>query len=716
MVDVKRQDITLQDWTKGISADEFAWGSYFYSEWIQTWYSTKWFKLWHRMQVDNINERTTGRPLAVCWCKWTPLTIAESYIVFTKDCQLEMWGSFNGSTKWLWGEDWWWGLFQESNPVVVWTWGFVYGDYALAFTRTGITKIDYKNTYNIEYWQTITNPRFEDWTTWWTVWSWWTLTADGMQHTEWYENTLWTVAPWYTNGRGRFAIKVTNCTKWNVVVHESKNNTDVITTEAGRNGWFIGVSLNMEEGGNVTITITPSEDFDWTIEAVNFNVYDSNSYETISWLTSADRHLAIEWGWDIYITSWNTVDILSTIDWTISDSKKICREDEEIVAITQQADSLIIWATNWIDSRQYYWNWVDSVAAECIRWQWQIIKWATWTETISYVLTWSGTTAGTAFRLYSVSWYQRSLIASNAYRTEADNWNLEHYHPSKKFVFNDVDWPESMCIYMDNLYLPWCDGVYQFWQTIPWLSNSWSRPIKYANNSDKLFLFQYGTNLWVIYRNSQRTYCGAMQKWEYATSWYIVTDSIYWDKLWTRKALEKLKLWYKSIASRCGNIKIYAIVDDDYFWRFDVTWVTNRPKVWDVYTVAERTDAEIININKTSSTAWEITLRTVKNEWSLSTANRYLNKVSWDGDNQLDSNRNYDNMCLIKTIETEGQEFSSDLIFWKDFVNNYIPFWHKIQLVIELNKKPEWEITSNQYRTPEVYELSMVSDITDVVL
>lgn len=716
MADIKRQDITLQDWTKGISADEFAWGSYFYSEWIQSWYSTKWFKLWHETELQNINQRTTGRPLAVCGCKWTPLTTTESYIVFTNDCQLEMWWSFNGSTHGEWWDAWWWGLFQESNPATVWTGWFVYWDKALAFSKTFIRTIDYKNTYNIEYWQTITNPRFENSAAWWTVGTWWTLTDDWMQHSEGYTDTLEVTAPWYANGRGRFAIKITNCTAGNVVVHESKWNTDVITTESSRNWWFIGVALNMEEEVNVTITVTPSEDFDGIVEAVNFNVYDSNSYGEISGLTSADKHMAIErWG-DIYITSWNTVDILSTIDRTITDSKKICRDDEEIVAITQQADSLIIWATNWIDSRQYYWNWVDSVAAECIRWQWQIIKWATWTETISYVLTWSGTTAGTAFRLYSVSWYQRSLIASNAYRVESDNWNLEHYHPSKKFAFNDVQWPESMCIYMDNLYLPWCDGVYQFWQTIPWLSNSWSRPIKYANGSDKLFLFQYWTYLWIVYRNGQRTYCETMMKWKYTTTWYLITDSIYRDKLWTRKALEKLKLWYKSISSMYGNIKVYAIVDDDYFWRFDVTWVTNRPKVWDVYTVAERTDAEIISINKKGTTAGEITFRTIKNEGSLSTAKRYLVKVSWSGDDQLDSHNNYDNMCLIKTIETEEQEFGADFIFWKDFVNSYLPYRHKIQLVIELNKKTSGEVANNSSRTPEIYELSMVSDITDVVL
>jgi hypothetical protein len=77
----------------------------------------------------------------------------------------------------------------------------------------------------------------------------------------------------------------------------------------------------------------------------------------------------------------------------------------------------------------------------------------------------------------------------------------------------------------------------------------------------------------------------------------------------------------------------------------------------------------------------------------------------------LQTNQNYDNMCLIKTIETENQEYGSDLIFGKDFVDNYMPYWHKLQLVIELNRSA-W----NSYRTPEIYELSMVSDITDVTL
>ena len=712
-MDIKRQDITLSDWTKGISADEFAWGSYYYADGIQTWYSTKGFKLWPRSIVKTLNERTNGYPLAVYPCNWSPLSSSKDFIVFTKDGTLEMWGTLNWSTTWEWWA--WWGgaIFNKWNSATF-TWGFVYGDYAIFFRQSSAYKIAYKSTYNIEYWQTITNPRFENNASGWTVWTGWTLTDDWMEHTTWETWTLSVSANWYIAGRWRYAIKVTNCKHGTVTLNTSQWwGVDIVTTEDWKNGWFTAAQSGTTTS-SYTLTVTPSSDFDWIVEAVNFNVYDEDAVEDISWLTSADKHTAIERGWDIYVTSWNKIDIFSTIDRRVSDTKQLVRDDEEIVAITQQAESLIIWATNGIDSHQYYWNWVDSAASESINRPWQVIKAVTGTEVISYVLTTWTNSWGTAYRLYSVSWYQRSLIASNAFKVQATSWNLEHYHPSKKFAFNDVEWSESMTIYLDNLYLPWCDGIYQFWQTLPWLWNSRSRPVKYVNWADKLFLFQTLGSLYFLYRDNQKTYYCEVTNDEYTDKGYLVTDSIYWDKIGTRKALEKLKLWYKSLSSSKWEINIYAIVDDDYFWRFDVTWVTNRPKVWDVYTVARDTTAEIISIKKTSSSAWEITLRTVDNGWSLLTANRYLAKVSGDGDDQLDSHNNYDNMVLVKTISDDKQEYGSDLIFWKDFVNTYMPYRHKLQLVIELVRKDDSAYRT--YRTPEIYELSMTSDVTDITL
>lgn len=154
-------------------------------------------------------------------------------------------------------------------------------------------------------------------------------------------------------------------------------------------------------------------------------------------------------------------------------------------------------------------------------------------------------------------------------------------------------------------------------------------------------------------------------------------------------------------------------MDDDYFWRFDVTGVTTRPKVGDVYRVAANTKAEILEITKTSSTAGTISFRTTENQGSLTTALNNLVKISGNGDATLSTGGNYDNMILVKTITNDTQAYGSDLIFGKDFVNNYIPFWHKIQLVIELVKTTA---VDNNRRSPEIYELSMISDITDVTL
>ena len=89
-------------------------------------------------------------------------------------------------------------------------------------------------------------------------------------------------------------------------------------------------------------------------------------------------------------------------------------------------------------------------------------------------------------------------------------------------------------------------------------------------------------------------------------------------------------------------------MDDDYFWRFDVTGVATRPELGDVYEVAEDTTAKIIDIQKTSTTAGTITFATVENGGSLSTAKNTLTKVSGDGDASLSTNYNYDNMCLIR--------------------------------------------------------------------
>jgi hypothetical protein len=325
--------------------------------------------------------------------------------------------------------------------------------------------------------------------------------------------------------------------------------------------------------------------------------------------------------------------------------------------------------------------------------------------TTAWATTWS--VEWYQYRLYAVSGYQRSLLANKLYYFNSNkNLDQEQYHIQKKFDFNDTTSSKSMCMFLDSLYLPWCDGVYKYGNEIPWMRTVWSKPIKYPFGATRIMLGQRWVWLWVAYTVDWTNNLSLVNEQRYTSKWYLVTEWIYRDKLSTRKSLEKLKIWYKNIASEDWNIKVYAIVDDDYFWRFTVTGITNRPAVWDVYTVANQTKWEVIDIDKTNNL---ITFRTIENLGSYYwQSNSPITKVSGNWDASI-SITWYDNMCLIKTIETSGQWYGSDLVFGKDFVNNYIPYWYKFQLVIELN-------SSDSKLTPEVYEISIRSDITDVTL
>ena len=700
MVDIKREDLTLSDWTKWISADEFAWGSYFYSEWISSGYSTKWFELWYKYNKWLLNSRENGYAMSITPSKefW--------FLCFTKDGRIESEDYWNDGEKWAlysyipfswtdteWYENW-----------------LLYGDYAIGIRRRRIDILDYQNLFD-ENSQLLPTPDLSS-STDWTVWTWWTITDEWAVHTQWNTGTLSTTPTWsYTNTDVmRCVFKVKNRTNWNLTFtlgNESQTTQD-------RAEWIYVFSLKCSN--TTELVITPSSNFDGTIEYANMYQYIADSVK--SWVatlynpTNTWPRPALIWEWDLYVASGSWVNIINLSDWTRT-GKNIVDENYTIVSITQQAWNLILRATNGYDSRQYYWNWVDAVATEIIEWKWLIIQWVTGTETLSYVLTTSGATSGTIewyeYRLYIGSGYQRNLIASKLYMQQSEEY-LEawHYNINKKFDFNDVTWYWAMTMFLDSLYIPWCDGLYKYWEDIPWIKKSWARPIKYDTWSEHIVLGQRWHYLGMALRVWWKNYIGRVDNRQYTNNWYLVTEAIYWDKLSTRKSLEKIKIWYKNVASTVWNIKVYAIVDDTYFRRFrPTTTPTKRPEIWDVYNIAHNTTWKVIDVDKSE---WIITFVTVSDTWSYPwVANTSLTRVSGEWDETIAVGYNYDNMCLIKKIETANQCYNSDLIFWKDFIDSYLPYWYKIQFVIELS--------SNDDRlSPEIYEISMISDIDDVVL
>ena len=705
MVDIKREDLTLQDWTRGISADEFAWGSYYYSEWISSGYATKWFELWYRLGKIKINDRANWYAVGLSPSIWL------WFVAFTKDWRIEMQELYNWASTWTWDIDWWWAYYAYYQWWFLNNWylnGLTYWDYLIGVRQDSVDFIN-KDAFSSSaevLWETDMSVA-----TWWTIGTWWTITDNWAEHTT---GNTWTLeydisAEWYTTSDYlRCAVKITNRTTGTLKVSVWNWDEPFNSHTAW---WYVGTLRG--KSTTTTLTLTPSSNFDWTIEYVNLHLYD-NPIQTVSiyWGTLSDRHPALCREWELYIGCKNFVNIINLDDkWQTY--KELIDENFEIVAMNQQAWNIIIRATDWFDSRQYYWNWVDAVATEVIEWKWLIIQSATWTETISYVLTtsWaiSGSVDGYEYRLYAVSGYQRNLIATKLYQFWSDYYlDAEHYNSNKRFDFNDVQDDHWMTIFLDSLFIPGCDWVYKYGYDIPWVASAWTRPVKYDVWAKHISLWQSGHYFGVAFRSWSSNYIWAVDNRLYTSKWFIVSESIYWDKLSTRKAIEKIKIWYKNVASTVGNIKVYAIVDDTYFWRFRPTVTpTTRPSVWDVYSVAYNTTAKVIDVDTTN---WVITFVTVSDTWSrLNLANTSLTKVSWAWDDTITVGYNYDNMVLIKTIESDNQWYGSDLIFGKNFVESYIPYWHKLQLVVELN--------SNDNRlSPEVYEISMTSDITDVIL
>ena len=704
MADIKRQDITLSDRTKGISADEFAWGSYFYSEWISSGYNTKWFELWYKLGETAINSRNN----------WYAMALEPSvywFMAFTRDWRLETEQIWNGTSPNTWDSNGWWAIYSFNKVWSVDT-GYVnwlmYNNLAIAIRETSVDVINYRNTYNPAS-EILSHPKLSD-NSWWTVWTWWAITDSWAVHTAWNTATLTADISWAsltTSNYCRCAVKISNRTEWAITVTIGNNND---TFDTGVDGWYV---TNLRWAGTTTtLTITPNSSFNWTVEIVNLHKYNTSYVNNYSLYWNTANRPAVIWEWDLYIGSINQINIVNLSDRWVT-SKALIDSNYRIVAITQQAWNLIIWATDWYNSRQYYWNWVDAVATEVIEWKWLIIQDVAWTEIISYVLTTSWATSWVVewyeYRLYAVNGYQRNLIASKLYQNRSGDYlESPHYNENKKFDFNDVTRDRCMTIFLDSLYIPWCDWIYKYGNDIPWINKAWTRPIKYTTWSTNITTWQRWHFLGVGYRASGTNYIWSVDNRLYNSKWFIVTESIYWDKLSTRKAIEKFKIWYKNLASTVGWIKVYIIVDDTYFWRFRPTVTpTKRPSIWDVYNVANNTTATVIDVDETNGV---ITFVTKTNTGSYPwVANTSLTKVSWNGDNTITVGYNYDNMCLIKTIESDNQEYNSDFIFWKDFTNNNIPYRHKMQLVIELN-------SNNQNLSPEIYEISMVSDITDTVL
>lgn len=675
--------LTLNNWTLWMSADEYTGGSFFYSEGIDCTSNSKYFKLWPRQINNSVNKRTNGQSVAI-------VSSNNTLYSFTNDWYIES----NIDLNWRSTLDTvGWAYIKGSWDYLNW---IAFGDKIVGIGADFIDLID-TSTPIFDYFDIIANPTLTTSDNWTNAWG-WTFGTTGATHTTGtatlFSDSFW-VSIWK---RYRISIKMSWCTTGSVEVYWYGWPNMILNKDS--DNWTMTSSV-VASWTTLQVWFMPTTWFNGTINYVSVYEYKTNIEWDKATITSASSHPAILRQWDIYIGSGKSIDIVNTTLWDV-ETVNIIDDWYEIRSISQIGWSLIIWASDWNNSKQYYWNGVDELASEVIEWRGLNIVNAISDETKSYVYTDNAQRK----KIFLSSWYTRQCIAENKYNGRTIERSKNLYYPNKKFNFYNY-YINSMSIIDDKLYAWAYGGVYTYGYDIAWLPPVWNKPITINPELWALIyaIWLHSATPYISYKDGGINFISEIREYNNKATGYLVTNPIIRDNLSTKKALNKLKIGFKNVDSTIGNIKIHAIVDDDYFWTIRVTGVSVTPTAWAIYNVWTNTKAEVISADITTG-AGTIVLKKTDNTanypWNELTT---ITKVSWTGDASITST-GFTNMILIKTITSDQQGYWNELIFGSSFVESHMPDWNKIQFVIELN-------SNNNNVSPEIYDINILSDIID---
>lgn len=685
--------INLNNWSLWISPDEYIGWSYFYAEWIDSQSSSKWFRLGNLVQEYNINKRANWITNRIEYFSWQPL-------FFTNDWYLEYSYTYVGSpseyfSPWSWG----WALYRRSDNSIwylnwIKLWNKIYW-----ITRDKIDVITLGGSWTLDmFWTSLINNPWLTSDTWWTVWAWWTTWANWATHTSW-TNTLKQQIATVNWAKYRIAIKFTK-TAWTLTVRLWSWTAYAIANQS--DDWWIVTALTAW-WDNLEVIFTPSTDFAWTISYVDVNEYTATIEENKITITNTDAHPLLYSQWYLFIWSWSSIDFIEPTLLVKEKTLNIIDSTYTIVALTQVGANILIWATDWNNSKQYYWDWISSFPNEVVHWKWLKITAVDCDWIINYVVTdWNWVWQ----QVFSVDWYIKTPLAEYVYdwRNTWNNWDV--YHPSKKFNFYTYN-ANCISIYDETLYVPCKWWIYNYWSKVTWLNKSWNKSLLFSDDFS-----DYITAIEVINQNPTFTY----EKWwinkywiwlDYlcTSSWYLVTNPIYRDDIWTDKDKLKIRIWYKNIDSSLWDIKIYAIVDDFIYWTSTVSNITVAPAVWDKYSFWTYAYLEIMSTDLTLD-SWKYIGTIVFKMYDSVILSRYqitptwtFTKITWSWDSSI-SYTSVINWILVKTITNTQIAYWNEVIFSKHFLDISIPKRHKLQLMIELTSSA-WQ----QNVSPEIYDI-----------
>ncbi len=390
------------------------------------------------------------------------------------------------------------------------------------------------------------------WLSWFSLWSWWTYSTN-LIHTTWTSlasKTLTTVANTRYNVRINYSNTTWSCdiTFWTWIIwtltssSQNVNFTSVVNTTS------------------TDLILSPTTNFNWTIYSIIIEPINIPQTPNVSVNLNSQSPYLIIWN-QILIWNWYVITAIdiTTSSWSASTILTIDK-DYTIMWITKIWDQIFVYATNWSNTKQYLWDWINTVATRSITWYdkplQRVISW----NNIDYLVVRNNLRAS----LWVVNWYQPQLICQSDYLYNNSNW---------KFNFNCSNINSIETIW-NKFLLWWYWEIYTYGNYSPWLPQWILREYLYDGYETTMLYYDewisaYNLYIWTNKWNNnylQSLYLidniNTTTLYDTSKTWYVITNWIYGTKYSQDKQTIKVKLWY-NLTNTTQTINLYYKIDND---------------------------------------------------------------------------------------------------------------------------------------------------------
>lgn len=459
----------------------------------------------------------------------------------------------------------------------------------------------------------------------------------------------------------------------------------------------------------------------WT-DWANISLELTLPVDTNGWVSNFDdKSLVFQKDNSIYVTAWNwwlhNIYELTLTGWNLVFEQFVTINLwYEITYMTNIGDQIIIYASDWVNGKQYFWDWVSTTFSRVIDWYDKPILWGVTLNNIDYVITWTRNKR----ELYLVNGYQPNKL----YWTDIREINDER----AKFFFNPDEWSADIFETIWNtIIFPWNWCFYKYGDNKVWLPQNlvrneifWEPTFIYYNDANGWYLTIWTTTSkyswnqqYLLNRINLSRPTSSSNVYNDRKVWTIETLKHIWDIFSQEKEAVKVRIWYKLNKDTNNNtaLNIYAKINSHHYANFYTyeynEWdYTTAPEVWDIYSF-DWVNWEVYAVTKKARNNWT----EIKSQWLIihcKTTTDYnwdleqsyaglLTKVSWAWQTAFRFYRSDYWYKYLKTI-TDATK-NSDTFMLRDKMDNLK--FNEINFKIDL-------LTTSSNLTPTFYDIILL--------